>query len=581
LWVPRIAALGHEVVISAPFSYSGAPLSWRQFQVLPGGLEPQSISELLAGHYGFAQADIMISLCDGWVIEPDRVRGMNLAQWNPVDCTPLSNLDDVRLRASGATVIAMSRFGERQLIAADYQPAYVPHGVDTAVYAPPSDRDALRKRMDVDPDMFIIGILAANKDQTRKAFPEQMAAFAEFHARHPNSMLAIHSAVEQPTGHRLKSIGAMLGINDCVMTPDPYAYAAGLHTPRMLADWYGALDLLSNASYAEGFGIPIIEAQACGTPVVVTDASSMTELCGSGWKVKGERYWAGGHEAWWTRPSIAGILRAYEQAWQAREDGRMPALRAKARQFALRYDADEILNRYWKPVLLQLEDNLTRPDVVTSPEGLKWKISDNNYSTGDRLGAEHEAGMENVLFAMLPPAGVFLDIGSHVGHYTLRAAARGATVIAIEANPATAERLAENLALNDLTAKVTVHNVAAWDEKTTLKLIIPSKAPRDGSSHVEAGDGGIPALPLDDLLSDAERIDLVKMDVEGADLHALRGMRETLSRLKPLLYIEDHSIYGYYTLDELVDQLDELGYDHDPALHFGGCRYWLARPREA
>jgi FkbM family methyltransferase len=551
-------------------------LHWRQFEVLPGGLEPGNVADLLGGHYRYAQADICISLCDGWVMDPGLLAGMNTAHWVPVDCTPLSQLDKVRL-AWNTQLIAMSHFGREQLNEARLDAMYVPHGVDTKVFSPPADRAALRDRMEISPDTFIIGILAANKDQVRKAFPEQLLAFSRFHKLHPDSLLAIHTAVEQPTGHRIHRMAEQLGISDQVLTPDQHAYVAGLHTQAMLAEWYGALDLLSNCSYGEGFGLPVIEAQACGTPVVVTDASAMPQLCGSGWKVKGEPYWAGGHEAWWVRPSVAGIVRAYEQAWQARETGRVPALRAKARQFALRYDADAVLAKYWVPALKSLEEHLSDPNVTVAAD-LKWKVDDGGYSTGDRLGAQHEDGLDQVLMALIAPGSTFLDVGAHVGHYTLRAAAKGAHVIAIEANCDTALRLAENLELNELQA--TVHNVAAWDSKTTLKLQPPGKAVRDGSTRVVEGDGDVPALPLDDLLGDAERIDVVKLDVEGADLHALRGMRQTLTRLRPLLFIEDHSIYGYYKLDALLDLLEELNYDHDPAYHWGGCTYWLARPRE-
>ena len=72
-------------------------------------------------------------------------------------------------------------------------------------------------------------------------------------------------------------------------------------------------------------GCPLIEAQACGIPVITTDASAMSELCGAGWLVSGTPFWTDGHQAWWVRPDVSDIEQAYEFAWQAREDGMMPS----------------------------------------------------------------------------------------------------------------------------------------------------------------------------------------------------------------------------------------------------------------
>jgi hypothetical protein len=77
-------------------------------------------------------------------------------------------------------------------------------------------------------------------------------------------------------------------------------------------------------------------------------------------------------------------------------------------------------------------------------------------------------------------------------------------------------------------------------------------------------------------------MDLVKLDVEGADLRALVGMRDTLARYRPVLFIEDHSIYGYYSEDELDTCLEALRYSVDRFMaHLPGDRvapYVIARP---
>ena len=117
-----------------------------------------------------------------------------------------------------------------------------------------------------------------------------------------------------------------------------------------MAQWYGVLDVLSNASYGEGFGLPIVEAQACGTPVVVADNSTGPELCGAGWAVETSLYWNRGHSSWWGRPDIAAIADAYESAL-----GKAAGLREQAREFALAYDADVVAETYWKPALKALE----------------------------------------------------------------------------------------------------------------------------------------------------------------------------------------------------------------------------------
>ena len=88
----------------------------------------------------------------------------------------------------------------------------------------------------------------------------------------------IHTGVHQDGGQDLEALAENLGITDCVQAVDQYRYHGGLVQPSDLNDWYGALDVLSCCSYGEGFGLPIMEAQACWVPVITTRASSMEEL---------------------------------------------------------------------------------------------------------------------------------------------------------------------------------------------------------------------------------------------------------------------------------------------------------------
>jgi glycosyltransferase involved in cell wall biosynthesis len=147
-------------------------------------------------------------------------------------------------------------------------------------------------------------------------------------------------------------------LKDAIRFTDQYSLLAGLVQPANIAAWYNTLDLLTSCSYGEGFGLPIIEAQACGTPVVVTDFSAMPELCGSGWLVRGEKFWNGAHRSWWCKPRIDEIVKAYELAWRAWDSGSINLRKRRARKFALQYDADLVIKEHWVPALEAVEKRL-------------------------------------------------------------------------------------------------------------------------------------------------------------------------------------------------------------------------------
>ena len=358
LFVPRIAALGHEITIASPYTFTGTPLEWNGFTVL-GAVRDTAGNDTIVQNHEYTGADLTVVLADPFGLRKaaSALSQINLAMWFPVDCAPLSEGDVTVLRESQALPIAMSRFGERVLRSEGADPLYVPHAVDTSVFCPGDPapwRDGVPQ---VGPDTFVIGLCAMNRDPQRKAFAEQMTAFAGFHARHPDSVLAMHTAPVNTPGLNLPGLAARLGISGAIAWPDAYSYDMSLITREQMATWYRGLNVLSLCSYGEGFGLPLIEAQSCGIPVVTTDAASMNELCGAGWLVSGTPFWSNGSGAWWTRPDAGDIEQAYEAAWQAREDGQMP--NGPAREFAELYDADRVLEQYWKPALDEIQARIS------------------------------------------------------------------------------------------------------------------------------------------------------------------------------------------------------------------------------
>jgi FkbM family methyltransferase len=592
-----LPGLGHEVAVSAMNGLDGRPLDWDGTLVLPSGMRAYS-NDVLGPHARRVFGDdpgLVLVLYDAWAIDPAPLREFATAMWTPVQSHPLPPADLAFFEASGAQPIAMSRYGERELIEAGLQPVYVPHAVDTSVFKPMSsdERALARDMLQIPQDAFVIAIVAANKDKSppRKGWGEQFQAFAQFRKRHRDAVLLVHSLLETAGGVNLMKLVYDLGIQDAVQFTDQYAQVTGLYAPEDVAALMGCADVLSNCSWGEGFGLPVLEAQACGTPVVVSNGSAGTEMCGSGWLVDTQPYWHPYAESWWHAPIVKSIVRAWEKAYkQARE----PRMREKAREFAMGYDVQAVMTQHWKPALEMLEqyagavpvrspnrNHGTVPLPTREADGLRW-IQRGGH-TDDWIAVSHEESLVPVLDGLMPEGGVFVDVGAHIGRWALRLAEKASRVVAVEANPATAAVLRAHVALNDA-ENVDVVEMAAWDTVTRLSLSDPNGKVTGGSTRVvEAENATVEAGPLDSVLVDVKP-DLIKLDVEGADLHALRGMRETLARCKPVLFIEDHSIYGYYLLDDLKGLLAEYGYGCEELMAAlpGNRRapYIIAKPEE-
>jgi glycosyltransferase involved in cell wall biosynthesis len=346
LLMEQLTLHGHDVGVSAFSGLQSAEIRWKGHTILPGGQMSFGV-DVLVGHIEHYQPDVTLTLMDTYMLEhiAPALRSYMLAAWMPVDCSPLSHGDRTTLHASAAIPIAMSKFG-LHTIGADMPVGYAPHSVDTATFTPMDDRTAFRQELGID-EAFVIGVNAANRDTTRKAFSEQFAAFAQFRARHPDSVMLVHSTPRNTAGLDLAQLAYDHDVLKHVQFSDQYQQDAGLVTDEMMRRWYGACDVLSLCSYAEGFGVPLIEAQACGTPVITSNGSAMTELVGPGWLVETEPFWNPLHRAWWRRPRIDSIVRAYANAYKWVDGNR----RERARQFALAYDTSTVFEEHWMPIL--------------------------------------------------------------------------------------------------------------------------------------------------------------------------------------------------------------------------------------
>jgi FkbM family methyltransferase len=137
----------------------------------------------------------------------------------------------------------------------------------------------------------------------------------------------------------------------------------------------------------------------------------------------------------------------------------------------------------------------------------------------------------------------FLDVGAHIGKYTLRASGevgKEGKVISIEPNPDNFSLLLKNIELNGLTNCIPL-NMAAYNRDAEIDLFF-GMTPARGSVVENFGRGQctVKARTLDSVLAEIgiERVDLIKIDVEGAEYEALKGLENTLKDKDPMLIIE-------------------------------------------
>lgn len=360
LFIWRLKDAGHEVAASVFYGLQGGPMKIRDVPIFAAGRVDYGLDTLPADAL-YWQADIVITLMDTWPLPNSITDKFMWCPWLPVDHDPLPPPVREALRTAYQP-IAYSKFGMKKLQEVGLRPLYVPHGVDTKVFWP-VEREEARDKFQMDKDVFMVGIVAANNGwPSRKAFDEQIRAFAQFHKRHPDSLLYLHTSMTREGGENIWAALEAGGVSPkAVKVVDQYQYDRGFITSDGLAYVYSAMDVLLNATRGEGFGIPIVEAQACGTPVIVTDFSAMPELVPDdvGWKVpwnEDDKFFS--QESYQVTPKASLIEEALEKAYNARGDS---ARRERARAWIKEnYDANLVMEKHWIPALEQIEKRLER-----------------------------------------------------------------------------------------------------------------------------------------------------------------------------------------------------------------------------
>lgn len=572
LTVPRLRDLGHDVAIAGGAGAAQAKQVWQGIPIYPPGFDRYG-TDIGAAHAAAFQADILISLFDAWVPGSQHfgANGVRWCPYSPIDSEPLSTFMD-RFEASYQPIV-MSRFGERVAGEAGIETRYAPHMIDTTIFSP-GPRDEARDRLGWPSSAFIVGIVAANRGfpVSRKALPQQIQAFAQLKEKHSDALLYLHmfkGDKGEPHAFPLPPLLDALGLREGIdyRFADPYRLNAG-YPVDVMADLYRGMDVLSSVSMGEGFGVPIIEAQACSTPVVVGDWSAMSELCFGGYRVyqdEAVRWWYG-LENWQYLPLPGAIADRLEEAYNRPDYDCMPR---EAYRGALAYDCEVVTQTYWKPILDELEERIAsegprRPhkhvwaakgmvdshgllyvpcNIRDCPaelqiaangerevldnggtievDGIELRIADNVNGGVARYVASEITDRYELDRLQFSPGDIIVDIGAHVGVVSCYLAKKWpqVTICAFEPWPENYERLVRNLEANGV-ENVKPFHLAVTADGRELAL---SGDPETNSGGVSAYSSGsvsarVKSVTFPQILNLVRsRIRLLKLDCEGGE----------------------------------------------------------------
>lgn len=468
-----------------------------------------------------------------------------------------------RLAGRAVLGVAASRYSEDELRRAGYRAtATVPVLVDlTGIVASASRAEVERLSADKEgggSDWLFVGRLATNKCQH-----DLVAALAAYRRLYdPRARLHLVGGTSSAAyRHAVERYAAALGVGDAVRV-------TGAVGRGQLVAHYLTADVFVSASEHEGFAIPLLEALACRLPVVAHASTAVPGTLGDAGVLLPTKEAAVMAAAVHRVVTDEVLRRALVRAGEARAR-ELDLGRTRARWL-------ETLAAYGltgtTPGRPTADDRAAPPPPTTRPSApevaaggargghatvtfrpaglgasfaLTGQAGDDGVVAGiERSGGTYEPALLAALRARLRPDSVSFDVGANIGAVTLvmsELSPRG-RVFAFEPSPANFAHLVGNLAANHA-SNVVAEQLALYDENATLPFTVSDAYP--AGSHVPAAEGGRPtttveAVRLDDYVERQRlsRLDLVKLDVEGAEMNVLRGARRTMARLAPDLVVE-------------------------------------------
>jgi FkbM family methyltransferase len=251
----------------------------------------------------------------------------------------------------------------------------------------------------------------------------------------------------------------------------------------------------------------------------------------------------------------------------------------------------KILKRYCRPrysprLLYLLRDKLRKycvaEEIKVHTKANFWMyVSPRDYATyGIYFFGIYDEAMTSIFTHLIKPGETVWDVGTERGWFTLHMAnlvGKDGRVDSFEAFPPTVEKLKRNVAANNMTW-VNVNGVAVSDSNSKMWFIPPSNDVTGNDSRFDDHSGvgyltgehkpgaiEVNTLRLDDYYIEQkiQKVSLIKMDIEGAEVSALKGAKNLILKDKPIIAIEFNrltALRANSSVEELRDLLVSYGY---------------------
>lgn len=204
--------------------------------------------------------------------------------------------------------------------------------------------------------------------------------------------------------------------------------------------------------------------------------------------------------------------------------------------------------------------------------GFNMKLipDDEGISKELKVFKNHEPLVTNLLNNILKPNMTCIDIGGNIGYYVLQERniiGKNGKIITFEPSPRNFDFLNENLKRNNI-SNVEAFNFAIGGMTGQKKFLLTQASNSSRIVNDLYNDDSktilVKMMTLDEFFShhDVEKIDFLRMDIEGSEFDAYNGMRRTIEEFRPLLLIEIHNSYlGTEKTINFLTKLKQDGYD--------------------